>query len=476
MDTHNTNQDAQADTETTTAASTEATPPPENTTHTAAQDANKKKRGLFSRLFGKKPDSPDAPADTQQEATPAVADTIIEDDATEEDALATAAMDTSTPDAPSLADATIEKTDAPAADAANDEAETDAAAMPTAVAFAETAEAEAEAEKAKEDDTQANNLTTDDNTPAPKKKSWLVRLKEGLLRTSSKLTQGIADLFASRRIDDEALEELEDLLIMSDLGVETATHLSETLRSKKFGKDVTAEEVKAVLAEEVENILTPVAQPLLIDTSKKPFVILMVGVNGAGKTTTIGKMAKQFTDDGHKVMLAAGDTFRAAAVEQLKVWGDRTRCPVIAKDTGADAAGLAFDAYKTAQEQGMDVLMIDTAGRLQNKKGLMDELQKVVRVIKKIDDAAPHATMLVLDSTVGQNAHAQVDVFKQAVNISGLVMTKLDGTAKGGVVVALAQKFGLPVHYVGVGETAEDLRPFTAKDFAHSLMGIQETP
>ncbi|XKG61962.1 signal recognition particle-docking protein FtsY [Caenispirillum salinarum] len=308
--------------------------------------------------------------------------------------------------------------------------------------------------------------------PQRQKKSWFARLRDGLSRSSSKLTEGITGLFTKRRLDDEALEDLEDLLITADLGVSTSAKLVASLAKERFGKDITGEEIRKAFAEDIAEILEPVARPLEIDRALKPHVVLVVGVNGSGKTTTIGKMARQYQEQGLSVMLAAGDTFRAAAVEQLKVWGDRTNTPVISRDTGADAAGLAYDAYQEALKAGTDVLMIDTAGRLQNKKGLMDELQKIVRVLKKIDPAAPHSTLLVLDATVGQNAHNQVEVFKDMVNVTGLVMTKLDGTAKGGVVVALADKFGLPVHSIGVGETAEDLRPFKAEDFARGLMGV----
>jgi len=305
------------------------------------------------------------------------------------------------------------------------------------------------------------------------KKSWFSRLKDGLKRSSSKLTTGISDIFTKRRLDDDALEEFEDLLITSDLGVTTAAKLSAELSKTRFDKEVDSVEIQEFIAEEVAKILEPVAQPLVIDANKKPHVVLVVGVNGSGKTTTIGKLAKTYKDQGLKVMMAAGDTFRAAAVEQLKVWGERTDCPVIARDTGADAAGLAFDAIEQAQREGYDLLLIDTAGRLQNKAHLMDELKKIVRVIKKRDETAPHDTLLVLDATTGQNAHSQVETFGQATDVSGLIVTKLDGTAKGGVVVALAEKFGKPVHAIGVGESAEDLRPFEAKSFARSLAGLE---
>lgn len=306
------------------------------------------------------------------------------------------------------------------------------------------------------------------------KKSWFARLKDGLKRSSSKLTTGIADIFTKRRLDDDALEEFEDLLITSDLGVTTAAKLGAELSRTRFDKEVDPAEVQEFIATEVAKILEPVAKPLVIDATRKPHVILVVGVNGSGKTTIIGKLAKTYRDQGLKVMMAAGDTFRAAAVEQLKVWGERTGCPVIARDTGADAAGLAFDAIDQAQREGYDLLLIDTAGRLQNKAHLMDELKKIVRVIHKRDETAPHDTLLVLDATTGQNAHSQVEVFSEATSVTGLIVTKLDGTAKGGVVVALAEKFGKPVHAIGVGESAEDLRPFEAKSFARSLAGLED--
>ena len=302
---------------------------------------------------------------------------------------------------------------------------------------------------------------------------WFGRLKAGLQRSSQKLTGGITDLFTKRKLDREALQDLEELLIQGDLGVATATRLAASLAKTRFDQEVTPEEIKLALAEEVAAILEPVARPLVIDETRKPHVILVCGVNGSGKTTTIGKMARQFRDQGRSVILAAGDTFRAAAVEQLQIWGERADCKVITKESGADAAALAFDALKEAQAANADVLMIDTAGRLQNRKDLMEELSKVVRVIRKIDDSAPHSVLLVMDATIGQNAHSQLQTFKDMVDVSGLVMTKLDGSAKGGVVVALAEKFGLPVHAVGVGEGIDDLRPFEAKAFARSLMGLE---
>jgi len=306
-----------------------------------------------------------------------------------------------------------------------------------------------------------------------KKGSWLSRLKAGLSRSSSKLTGGIADLFTKRKLDDEAIEELEELLITGDLGVETAMRLTQSIAKTRFGNEVEPEEIRTALAEEITPILEPVAKPIEIISENSPHVILVCGVNGSGKTTTIGKLAKRFQSEGKSVMMAAGDTFRAAAVEQLKVWGERNGCPVVAKDAGADAAGLAYDAMERAAAENIDVLLIDTAGRLQNRADLMAELEKIVRVIKKKDETAPHNCLLVLDATVGQNAHSQVETFQKLVNVTGLVVTKLDGTARGGVLVALADKFGLPVHAIGVGEAIDDLRPFEAKAFARSLMGLE---
>lgn len=302
---------------------------------------------------------------------------------------------------------------------------------------------------------------------------WLKKLKAGLGKSSERMTNGIGQVFtARRRLDDDAIEELEEVLITSDIGVATASRIIASLAKTRFDQEVEGSEVREAFATEIAQVLEPVAKPLQINAILKPHVILVCGVNGSGKTTTIGKLAKQFTDEGRSVMLAAGDTFRAAAIEQLQVWGERTGTPVIARDIGADSAGLVYDALEQARAEGVDILLIDTAGRLQNKTHLMEELEKVVRVIKKIDDDAPHDVVLVLDATVGQNAHAQVDVFKKSVNVSGLVMTKLDGTAKGGVVVALADKFALPIHAIGVGEGVDDLHPFNAKDFARNLMGL----
>ena len=304
------------------------------------------------------------------------------------------------------------------------------------------------------------------------KRSWFQKLKSGLSRSSSALTDGISSIFTKRKLDATMLEELEDVLIQADLGVDTAMAITDRLSQGRYNKEIEPEEVRAILSEEVEKVLEPVAHPLNLDTGKKPHVVLMVGVNGTGKTTTIGKLSQKLAGEGKKVMLAAGDTFRAAAVEQLRIWGQRTGAEVISRDTGADAAGLAFDAMKEAKDKAVDVLLIDTAGRLQNKAELMDELEKVIRVIKKHDPEAPHTVLLTLDATTGQNALNQVEIFGRVAGVTGLVMTKLDGTARGGILVAIAAKHQLPVHFIGVGEGVEDLEAFSAKDFANAIAGL----
>ncbi len=299
------------------------------------------------------------------------------------------------------------------------------------------------------------------------------RLKEGLTRSTQKLTTGISAVFTKRKLDDAALEELEELLIGADLGPDAAARIIASFRASRFGREVTDAEVKTALSEEIAAILEPVAQPLVIDRTLRPHVVLVVGVNGTGKTTTIGKLALQYKQEGMRAVLVAGDTFRAAAVEQLQVWGQRTGAPVISGPPNSDAAGLAFDALTQARADGADVLLIDTAGRLHNKAALMEELAKVIRVLRKQDATAPHSVLLVLDATTGQNAVEQVRVFSDMVAVTGLVVTKLDGSARGGIVVALAEAFGLPVHAVGVGEQAGDLRPFDAMDFARGLVGAE---
>jgi len=304
--------------------------------------------------------------------------------------------------------------------------------------------------------------------------SWFQRLKSGLAKTTARLTGGLSALFTGkRRLDQETLDEIEEVLIASDLGPATAAKLIASLAASRFDREVEEREIREAFAQDIAAMLEPVAKPLLVRSDVKPHVILVVGVNGSGKTTTIGKLAREFRGQGKSVMLAAGDTFRAAAIEQLKIWGERVGAPVIAKTQGSDAAALAYEALDAAKAEGADVLLIDTAGRLHNKADLMAELEKVVRVLKKKDPDAPHDTILVLDSTTGQNALSQVKIFRDLVKITGLVLTKLDGTAKGGVVVALAEAHGLPVHAIGVGEGADDLKPFAARDFARSLMGLE---
>ncbi len=297
------------------------------------------------------------------------------------------------------------------------------------------------------------------------------RLKEGLSRSTQKLTGGITAALTKKRLDDEALAALEETLITADLGPAAAGQIIAEFRRTRFGQSVTDEEIKLALSQEIATMLGPIAVPLEIDRNLKPHVVLVVGVNGTGKTTTIGKLAQAYRNAGIRPMLVAGDTFRAAAVEQLQIWGERTGAPVIAGTPGADAAGLAFDGLKRAKAEGIDVLLVDTAGRLHNKGALMEELAKIIRVIQKQDPSAPHSTLLVLDATTGQNAMEQVRVFKEIVDVTGLVVTKLDGSARGGIVVALSQAFALPIHAVGVGERADDLRPFDAMDFARGLVG-----
>jgi fused signal recognition particle receptor len=305
------------------------------------------------------------------------------------------------------------------------------------------------------------------------KRGWLQRLKSGLSRSSTKLAEGIGSIFTRRRLDDATLGELEELLISADMGLGIAAEVTQNLRRTRFNQEVSPEEIKAAVAADVARLLEPVAKPLKIDPARKPHVVLVAGVNGSGKTTTIGKLAKHYRDAGYNVVLAAGDTFRAAAVEQLRIWGERTGCTVVTRPQGSDSASLAYEALAEAKKVGADILLIDTAGRLHNKTDLMAELQKMVRVMKKLDPEAPHTVLLVLDATTGQNAHAQAETFRAMIGVTGLVMTKLDGTARGGVLVSLAEKYGIPVHAIGVGESAEDLRPFEAEAFARSLVGLE---
>ncbi len=321
-------------------------------------------------------------------------------------------------------------------------------------------------------ETLPETLETENSEKIDQKKSWFQRLSSGLSKSSSSLTSNISTIFTHRKLDDDTLQDLEDVLIQADLGLETSMAITEKLAENRYGKHIEGEEIRTLLSQEVERVLAPIAQPLKLDFHKKPHVILMVGVNGTGKTTTIGKLAAKLTREGAKVMLAAGDTFRAAAVEQLKIWGERTGSPVISREIGADAAGLAFDAMQEAQDAECDVLLIDTAGRLQNRAELMAELEKVIRVIKKQNPEAPHSVLLTLDATTGQNALQQVEIFKEKAGVNGLVMTKLDGTARGGILVAIAAKHQLPVYFIGIGEGIDDLEPFEAGDFARVIAGL----
>lgn len=307
--------------------------------------------------------------------------------------------------------------------------------------------------------------------PAATGGGWFGRLKQGLGKTSAKLSDGITGLFNKRKLSADTLEDLEDVLIEADLGLDTAERIISILSKGRYEKGIEAEDVRTVLKAEVERVLGPVAEPLVIDGAHKPHVVLVVGVNGTGKTTTIGKFAAKLTREGKKVMLAAGDTFRAAAIDQLKIWGERTGATVMAREVGSDASGLAYDALERARDEGADVLFMDTAGRLQNKEGLMEELAKVIRVLRKVDPTAPHEVMLVLDATTGQNALSQVDVFRERAGVTGLVMTKLDGTARGGILVAISAKHGLPIRAIGIGEGVDDLQPFDPAEFAQAIAG-----
>jgi fused signal recognition particle receptor len=303
------------------------------------------------------------------------------------------------------------------------------------------------------------------------KRGFFSRLKQGLSRSAGALGENLTAIFTKKKLDAQTVADLEDALVRADLGTTLAARVAGAVAKGRYDSEISEPELRAVLAREVTSLLLPVQKSLTIDRSKAPYVILVAGVNGTGKTTTIGKLSQRFAREGHKIILAAGDTFRAAAIEQLQIWGTRTGAEVIARAPGSDAAGLAFDAVTRARAVGADVVLIDTAGRLQNKAGLMAELEKIVRVIRKLDTTAPHAVLLVLDATTGQNAISQVEAFKAAVPLTGLIMTKLDGTAKGGILIALADRFALPVHFIGVGEEADDLQPFDAAAFAKALTG-----
>ncbi|WP_416798555.1 signal recognition particle-docking protein FtsY [Ciceribacter azotifigens] len=415
--------------------------------------------------IGSAPAEQDAPASDealqQIGEEEAVADLTSEDLAEplspgeQEDASPRAADRDEAPELPSNADATIELGESGAIPPPEEEEQAGPAepALPKGFALGATA-----AEEVPEQPVQ--------------KLSWFQRLRAGLFRTSSQLTGQITALFTKRKLDEDTLQDLEDLLIQADLGVETAMRITDTLSSERYGKDVTGEDVSHIMASEITKVLKPVARPLQLDLSHKPHVILVVGVNGTGKTTTIGKLAAKLSGSGLKVMLAAGDTFRAAAIEQLKIWADRTGSTFIGTKLGADAAGLAYEAFEKAKAEKSDVLIIDTAGRLQNKTELMAELEKIVRVLGKLDPDAPHTVLQTLDATTGQNAMAQVEIFRNIAGVNGLVMTKLDGTARGGILVAIAAKHKLPVYFIGVGEGIDDLEPFEADDFAKAIAGL----
>jgi fused signal recognition particle receptor len=311
------------------------------------------------------------------------------------------------------------------------------------------------------------------NTEGASRSGFFARLRQGLARSANALGEGLGGLLAKKKLDAETVAQLQEALVRADIGSIRASNIAEAVARGRYNTEISENELRLVLAREIAGHLKPVEEPFVVDRSRKPFVVLVAGVNGTGKTTTIGKLAHRLHNAGDKVMLAAGDTFRAAAVEQLQIWGTRTGSEVFARPNGADAAGLAFDALARAREIGADVLLIDTAGRLQNKAGLMAELEKIVRVLKKSDESAPHAILLVLDATIGQNAIGQVEAFRAAVPLTGLVMTKLDGTAKGGILIALADRFSLPVYFVGVGEGVDDLQAFEAHSFARALTGAQ---
>jgi fused signal recognition particle receptor len=304
------------------------------------------------------------------------------------------------------------------------------------------------------------------------KQGWFAQLRQGLARTSASLTGNVASVLTKRKLDEETLDELEEVLIKADLGPAMAARVREELGHSRHEKGIAPEAVREVLATEISKVLQQVAKPLILSAAR-PNVILVVGVNGTGKTTTAAKLANNFMRSGHSVLLGAADTFRAAAIDQLKLWGGRIGVEVVAKDVGADPAGVAYEALERARAEGKDVLLIDTAGRLQNKSDLMAELAKIVRVLKKLDETAPHGVLLVLDATTGQNALAQVEVFKEIAGVTGLVVTKLDGTARGGILVAIAERYGIPINAIGIGEGIDDLEPFDADSFARAIAGLE---
>ncbi|MBW3698571.1 signal recognition particle-docking protein FtsY [Vibrio sp. T187] len=396
--------------------------------------AEKKKRGLLSWLgFGEEEQSTQTQNEAKQEQQPEVEQEIIESDVQAESEVVEQAEEI---EQPVLAEA----------------------------------EAEAEAEQVAQIEEPAVEEVQEKPT-----ESFFTRLKRSLSRTKANIGAGFFGLFKGKKIDDDLFEELEEQLLIADVGMNTTVKIIENLTDKASRQDLKdGEALYGLLKEEMAEILSQVEQPLEVDTTKTPYVILMVGVNGVGKTTTIGKLAKQFQGQGKKVMLAAGDTFRAAAVEQLQVWGKRNDVPVIAQHTGADSASVIYDAIEAAKARGVDVVIADTAGRLQNKSNLMEELRKIVRVMKKIDDSAPHEIMLTLDAGTGQNAISQAKLFSEVAPVTGITLTKLDGTAKGGVIFSIADQFQIPIRFIGVGEGIDDLRPFESQDFIEALFSREE--
>ncbi|MGF1835336.1 signal recognition particle-docking protein FtsY [Photobacterium sanguinicancri] len=432
--------------------------------------AEKKKRGLFSWLgFGSEEkaesnvEQPAVDETAQQETdTQAAADAQAVAKATEEAEAQAAAKAAEEAEAQAVAKATEEAEAQAVAKAAEEEAQAVAKA-------AEEAEAQAVAQAVEEAEATATAAEVHEQEK-PKSEGFFARLMRGLKKTKMNFGSGFFDLFSGKKIDDELYEELEEQLLIADVGMDTTNKIIKNLTERASRKDLKdGDALYGQLREELSEMLATVEQPLVIDTTKKPFVILMVGVNGVGKTTTIGKLAKQFQRDGKSVMLAAGDTFRAAAVEQLQVWGERNNVPVVAQHTGADSASVIFDAIESAKAKNVDVVIADTAGRLQNKGHLMEELRKIVRVMKKVDPEAPHEIMLTVDAGTGQNAISQAKLFSDVAPVSGITLSKLDGTAKGGVIFAIADQFNIPIRYIGIGEGIDDLRPFASEEFIEAL-------
>ncbi|MCQ1056685.1 signal recognition particle-docking protein FtsY [Photobacterium sp. ZSDE20] len=446
--------------------------------------AEKKKRGLFSWLgFG----SEEQTEQNQEQSTVSAEADAVKEQSNEQldvEAAAKAAADAEAEAAvKAAADAEVEAAAKAAADAEAEAAAKAAADAEAEAAAKAAAEAEAEAQVTAEEEAKAQETRLQENQlqdaealqEKPKSEGFFARLMRGLKKTKSNFGSGFASLFRGKKIDDDLFEELEEQLLMADVGMDTTLKIIENLTEKADRKSLKdGDALYGLLKEELADMLAKVEQPLLIDDAKKPYVILMVGVNGVGKTTTIGKLAKQFQSQGKSVMLAAGDTFRAAAVEQLQVWGERNNVPVVAQHTGADSASVIYDAIESAKAKNVDVVIADTAGRLQNKGNLMEELRKIVRVMKKVDVHAPHEIMLTVDAGTGQNAISQAKLFSEVAPVTGITLTKLDGTAKGGVIFAIADQFNIPIRYIGIGEGIEDLRPFAADEFIEALFSDED--